>query len=268
LFLLLKSIRAAVGASFWSFVLLLLIMIVAGLMMSQLTQPTMSDESMPIDVRLRLFEHFGTFTKTMVTMFEITTANWVPVARLAMTHIGEPLAFMIILYRCVFCFAVVNVVRAVFMAETFRVANADDDVAMIKRDRAAAFMLAKMKAVFLALDRTGDGFVTWTEFSSMLQDDEVKNFMSMLDLDVHDCCNVFRILDTDGSGGVTCEEFMEGVKAIRGCAKRIDVATLMAITKKIETKLDTSLGLTINNAAKIDKNALLFRAEVQKSSRS
>lgn len=241
LFLLLKSIRAAIGASIWSFVLLLLIMIISGLIMSQLTHPSMKDDSLPIELRLQLFDHFGTFTKTMVTMFEITTANWVPVVRLTQGVVGETFAYFIVCYRCVFCFAVINVVRAVFMAETFRVASADDDVAMIKRDRAAAFMLGKMKAVFHALDQTGDGLVSWDEFSSMLHDEEVKNFMAILELDVHDCCNVFRILDTDASGGVTCLEFIEGVKHIRGTAKRIDVATLMTVTRKIEKKIDTAL---------------------------
>merc|ERR1719272_2928182 len=140
----------------------------------------MSDLSLPIEVRLELFDHFGTFTKTMVTMFEITTVNWVPTCRLVMSHIGEGIAYIIIFYRCLFCFAVVNVIRAVFMAETARVASADDEVAMLKRDRAAEFMQMKMKAVFADLDQTGDGLVTWDEFSASLQDEDVMNFMHIL----------------------------------------------------------------------------------------
>jgi len=135
------------------------------------------------------------------------------------------------------------------MAETARVAAADDEVAMLKRDRAAEFMLSKMKAVFHELDKTGDGLVTWQEFSSCLQDEDIINFMHILDLDVHDCRNVFRILDTDSSGGVSCEEFIDGVKAIRGFAKRIDVATLMTVTKKIDSRLQLVLGQAYGSPA-------------------
>ena len=58
-------------------------------------------------------DRFGTFTKTVVTMFELTTVNWAPVCRLLMTNIGEAWGYAIVFYRCFFCFAVVNVIGAV-----------------------------------------------------------------------------------------------------------------------------------------------------------
>merc|ERR1712228_221141 len=69
-------------------------------------------------------------------------------------------------------------------------------------------------------------------------DPVMRSFMSTLELDVEDCENVFQFLDLDGEGGITFDEFIQGMKAIRGSAKRIDVATVLKLTRKIDARLN------------------------------
>merc|ERR1712113_1234333 len=142
------------------------------------------------------------------------------------------------MYRCVFCFAVISVITAVFISETNRVASADDDIAMLNKDRASNLMVRRVKDLFAALDASGDGLITWDEFQPLMGDPVMRSFMSTLELDVEDCENVFQFLDLDGEGGITFDEFIQGMKTIRGGAKRIDVATVLKLTRKIDARLN------------------------------
>merc|ERR1712039_774208 len=73
----------------------------------------------------------------------------------------------------------------------------------------------------------------------MIADPVVTAFMSTMEIDAEDCKNVFNFLDLDHEGFITFEEFLQGLKSVRGQAKRIDVATLPKITRKIDSKLNT-----------------------------
>eukprot|EP00971_Amphidinium_carterae_P105934 2098200-Amphidinium_carterae.1 len=63
-----------------------------------------------LEVKKEVFSYFGTFYRTIITMFEITLANWAPSCRLLIDNVSEWYGLFYILYRCMFCFAVVKVV--------------------------------------------------------------------------------------------------------------------------------------------------------------
>merc|ERR1719223_1108717 len=76
-----------------------------------------------LEGRKEVFRFFGSFTRSMLTMFEITLGNWIPPCRSLMEHITEGYAALFILYKCVVGFAVAKVITGVFMCETFKVAS-------------------------------------------------------------------------------------------------------------------------------------------------
>merc|ERR1711874_598873 len=100
----------------------------------------------------------------MVTMFEVTLGNYMPPTRSLIDNVHMAWGVFLVFYRCVFCFAVINVIRAVFVAETNRIANADDEVAMMNKQRSAKVLHKKLNDLFTTLDKHGDGNIDYTDF--------------------------------------------------------------------------------------------------------
>merc|ERR1712232_362457 len=148
LYLLIKSIQASIGALVWSFVLLFFFQISCGMVLSQLLYEQMKNPDMPVEDKRLIFERFGTFIRSMLTTYEITFANWYPACRLLTEKVNESYAIFFILYRCCFCFAMVRVIAAVFIAETNRVVAADDQIAMTKKEKDKHIFFEKLKVLF------------------------------------------------------------------------------------------------------------------------
>jgi hypothetical protein len=237
LFLLIRSIQASVGALFWSFCLLFFIMLATGMLINQLLQNFFVDGSEGLEARRQVFEFYGTFIRTMITMFEVTLGNYMPPTRALINNVSMAWGVFLVVYRCVFCFAVINVIRAVFIAETSRVASGDDEVAMMNKARQTKALQKKLTDLFIEFDESGDGNIEWTDFQQGMNDTTMTQYMSTLELESGDLETLFHLLD-DGDGHVGVEEFINGVKSLKGTAKSIDMASMLKRFRGLEEKID------------------------------
>jgi len=89
LFLIVRSITACVNALLWSLTLLALLQTCVGLGLFQVLHKFLEDSSKDLKSRKLVFEYFGTFGRTIVTMYEISVGNWAPVCRLLMEEVSE-----------------------------------------------------------------------------------------------------------------------------------------------------------------------------------
>jgi len=241
LFLLVKSLAASMHALVWSFSLLFFIMMAAAMFTNQMLGTYFKDGSKDEKDRQEIFELFGNFPKAMFTMFEITLANWVLPVRTLMASVSGWYGVFFVMYRCFFCFAIVNVIRAVFITETNRVAHSDDEVAMMAKKRSSLSIVRKLQDVFDELDSDRDGRIDWMEFQAILKNPFLKEYMKTLELEVQDMVTLFNILD-NGDGGIDNQEFIEGISALRGSAKNLDILALQRIARRIEHKVDAFTG--------------------------
>lgn len=239
LYLLVRSIIASFNALLWALTILILLQTSVCLGLLQILYIFVQDNSQDLDKRRSVFEYFGTFTRGMVTMFEISVGNWVPVCRLLMEDVSEWFGLFFILYTCSLCFAVVNVIRAVFIAETGRIAAGDDEIAMMRKEQNREILAEKLRDIFEELDDSGDGVVSRQEFNQLITDTVMHKYLSSLDVDVHDMKVLFKILD-DGDGTISCEEFCKGVVTVKGQAKAIDMIRVEKCVQRIEKKVDTA----------------------------
>jgi len=74
----------------------------------------------------------------------------------------------------------------------------------------------------MTLDASGDGLVSWDEFSVLLSDPQLQLWMSTLDLETQDLVSLF----------------IDGATRLRGMARSLDVAQVMTSIKKLELKLE------------------------------
>merc|ERR1711865_622660 len=84
------------------------------------------------DDRWSLFLWFGTFLRSMLTMFEITLAPgaWSTVGRLLIFGVHWMYGIVFFLYGWIITFAVTRVITALFLKHTMNAATADAEIVM------------------------------------------------------------------------------------------------------------------------------------------
>merc|ERR1712216_75014 len=179
---------------------------------------------------------YGTFWRSMITMFEITFANWAPTCRLLVDNVSELFGLFFLLHRCIVGFAMLSVIQAVFIQQTMKSAQQDEDFIVQQKQREKDSYVAKLKALFTRLDKSGDGQLNWDEFNSLTDDNRMKFLMSALDVDVRDLQSLFLLLE-DGDGCINAEEFVDGLQRIKGPAQSLDMVNLLRIVGRIEARL-------------------------------
>merc|ERR1712061_39441 len=103
------------------------------------------------------FDYFGTITRGMFTMFEITFGDWVPCGRVLKERIDEWFGLFILVYRMLVGFAMMKVITGIFLHETFKVAATDDDIMIMEKVRQTKKHVKKMQLLFEEADDSGDG---------------------------------------------------------------------------------------------------------------
>merc|ERR1712039_310914 len=126
--------------------------------------------------------------------FELTLANWPPVARLLIEKVSEWFVFFCLVHKVIIGFAVVNVINGVFMQKTFKVAADDDHIMMSIKERNASTHRAKMTKVFNRGDMDRDGFLDGDDFQLMLSDPVLRNWLASMELQIHDIGGVFNLI--------------------------------------------------------------------------
>ncbi|CAE7943537.1 cal-1, partial [Symbiodinium sp. KB8] len=107
--LLLRCVQSSLQVLFWSLGLLGVIQCIAGMVIGQLLMPYMRNESVDVVRRAEVYKYFGTFNRTLLTMFEVLFANWAIPARVCIENVSEGFIYIFIFYRCLVGFAVLNV---------------------------------------------------------------------------------------------------------------------------------------------------------------
>ncbi|CAE8691131.1 unnamed protein product [Polarella glacialis] len=234
-----KCITASLGMLFWSLCLLFFIQCIGGMMLTILVSPFMENREIDPLVRRLVFRYYGTFSGSMLTMFEVLFANWPTACRILVDNVSEWFGLWFIIYRCLVGFAVLNVVNACFVQQTMSVAQQDTELMIHDKERAKTAYASKLRILFRELDNSGDGVVSWEEFAVLMTDDRLRSFLSAMEIDASDLQGLFEVLG-DGSGNLSADDFIAGAGRINGSAKAVDMAQLLSIVKRLDSKLESS----------------------------
>ncbi|CAK0797614.1 unnamed protein product [Prorocentrum cordatum] len=126
-------------------------------------------------------------------------------------------------------FAVLGVINGVFTQETFRVAAQDDFIMVHQKEASTRIHLNKMSRLFKAGDVSGDGLLDRGEFLQLMQNQEVRIWLSSMGLEAGDEVALFEYLDKDEDGNVSAEELIKGVGCLKGAARSLDL--IMCLNK-------------------------------------
>ncbi|CAK9113709.1 unnamed protein product [Durusdinium trenchii] len=238
--LLLKCIAASVKILFWSLFLLMIIQISAGMSISYLVSEYLVDPTVDIKNREAVFRYYGSFTKTLLTMFEVLFANWAPPCRVLIDNVSEWYALVFVIYRCFVGFAVLNVVNAVFVQSTMKVAQADEEFILLEKKKAEQAYRRKVNSLFRQVDTSGDGKIDAHEFKRLLKAPKLQAWLTQLEIETNDLWGLFKMLD-QGEGEISLKDFEDGTMRIKGLARSYDVAQLQISVQRIQQKLENLL---------------------------
>jgi len=188
----------------------------------------------------RVYEYFGSFTRSLLTMFELTLANWPTASRVMMEEVNELWLIYAVAHKMMLGFAVIGVINGVFIQETFNVAKLDNIVMVRQTMRKENVHKAKMNALFVEADTNGDGCVDLDEWKLVCQDDWVKIWLASQDLDVRDAEALFHMID-DGDGMITSDELILGVARLKGPAGSMDMLRLIEEVRAVVGDVQTEL---------------------------
>jgi len=219
--------RLSMWVLLWSSLVLVFTMTLCGIAMNRVLASFMLDaSSVDIKQRREMFLYFGSFTRSLLTMQEITLGNHVPVMRLLVEHAGEGWMYLFMIYKLIVGFGLVTVIRAVFMHETFRVAATDNELMIMQKTRMIEKHKEQMTLLFKGADASGDGNLSFDEFMTIVRDPFVKMWLSAMELSTDDVQLLFRLIGGDDMR-ISPEELIKGTARLKGAARSIDMFIVM-----------------------------------------
>jgi len=199
-----------------------------------------------LDDQRIVFTYFGTSLRAIFTMFEVTLGNWPPACRILAERVSEWFFIIGILHKLSIGFALVGVMNAVFMQETFKTAAMDDNVMVRQKKRAKQKHMEKMHHLMNEAsmhDNDGDNDTISREaFLKICSDPQVALWLSSLELDVKDAANLFRLIDDSNDGVLTVDELANGVAKLKGPAKSLDMLTCIYQQRELSIDVRTMEG--------------------------
>merc|ERR1719240_2508769 len=169
-----KSLQVCVAVLLWTTVLLFFVEMMVGLFLTNMLAHEIENPKRSLSDRIELFKYFGTFSRTMISMTELTLGNFVPICRLLTENIGEEYGHAILLYKLSVGFGMFKVMSGVFLHETFKAAGTDDDLMVVQKNRAHRKHQQKMMSLFNAADSADQGYISRQQFAEILEDPDVR----------------------------------------------------------------------------------------------
>jgi len=248
LYYIIKALAGCWKALGWSAVLLLVIQSFTSIFISLvLFSAYFPDDGRPIDQRREVFVYFGTFTRSLLTTFEMTMGNWPIPARVLCENVSEWFMWVFMLHKMVVGFAFIGVINAMFVQETFQVAQTDDLTMVLKKRKQVRIQKMKLDKLFLAADNDNDGRVSRSEFAGLLGHSDVKLWLASMDYSANDPDFLFDLLDQNGSGDLSAAEFLRGMTRLRGVARAMDLLHL----EGQHDQTNQTVGLASNRLGKL-----------------
>lgn len=175
---------------------------------------------------------FDSLPKTMLSLFMSFTGgvDWWKLQEmfLDISILYGLLFFIFIIFSLI---SVMNVVMSIFVSDSMEFARADSEIRNrweLQESRRRWQMLSN---IFEDMDVNKIGRLSFDDFKTQMEREEVRSLFSYLEMDVTDVSAFFRLLDVDRTESLDVEEFVIGCLRLCGISNKIDMDISMQEVK-------------------------------------
>eukprot|EP00928_Gymnodinium_smaydae_P073117 TRINITY_DN5635_c0_g4_i1.p1 TRINITY_DN5635_c0_g4~~TRINITY_DN5635_c0_g4_i1.p1 ORF type:complete len:568 (+),score=73.44 TRINITY_DN5635_c0_g4_i1:58-1761(+) len=213
--------------------LLMIMMLLPGILVSQLLQDFIRDDGFDIELRREIHSFYGNAFISTYTFFEMTMSGcWPNYVTPVVKRVSSWYLVLFIPYITFVVFAVIRIITALFLKATMDIATSDAEMVAVEQMQKKEHMMRKLRMLFEDADESGDGLLTLPELESLMEDPKVKSWLNTLGLEVHETKLLFHLID-DGDGYITADEFLRGVGRLKGSSRAMDTEALRQSVEKV-----------------------------------
>jgi Ca2+-binding EF-hand superfamily protein len=103
----------------------------------------------------------------------------------------------------------------------------DDDLVTMVKEKERTLFRKKLEEMFDGLDTNLDGYMTWSEFEVITQNQRWRSWADKLGIPMSDVEGLFEML-AGSDGRVSFKEFSYGIQRVKGPAKSVDMVWLLS----------------------------------------
>eukprot|EP00928_Gymnodinium_smaydae_P073118 TRINITY_DN5635_c0_g5_i1.p1 TRINITY_DN5635_c0_g5~~TRINITY_DN5635_c0_g5_i1.p1 ORF type:complete len:285 (+),score=42.59 TRINITY_DN5635_c0_g5_i1:212-1066(+) len=222
--------------------LLFIMMLLPGILISQLLQDVIGDEGYDVELRREIHALYGNAFTSTYTFFEVTMSGcWPNYVTPVVKRVSAWYLALFIPYITFVVFAVIRIITALFLKATMDMATSDAEMVAVEQMKKKEEMMRKLRLLFEDADESGDGLLSLSELEHLLEDAKVKSWLHTLGLEVHETKLLFHLID-DGKGYITVDEFLRGIGRLKGASRAVDTEALRRSVDKL-LNLTTALYL-------------------------
>jgi len=236
----------------WSIVLLLMIMYVFSILFTDAVTSKVQDAMLLADDAIEnvdadllqsnvgSYEVFGSLFLSMSTLYQCISGgmDWSD-AYSPLRDLGGVWGAFFMSYIAFCYFAVLNVMAGVFCQSAIESAARDPET--IKQKVLAEHERVELHAfqVFKIIDNDADGRISLSEFMVGITHGEVQAMLEVLDLSAEDPAALFQLLGpSQTTDELSFSSFLKGVKRVRGQARALQSAKVMAQSESTQREID------------------------------
>ncbi|CAE7360817.1 Scn11a [Symbiodinium natans] len=230
------SIISTLGSVFWTSLLLVVLFYLFGTLIAQVVsdhcrQVKFHSED-PQDCANeamfgKLLHYWSSVPEAMLTLLMAITGglSWND-ALMPLRPISEIAVIGLLMYIVITVLAILNVVTGVFCNMAIESARADKDIAIMQQIHKHEAQVESLREIFHEIDLDGSNVITVVELKEAMKGQKMSSFMQSLDISTNDVFTLFMVIDADGSGEITLDEFVYGCMQLQGPAKGLQIARM------------------------------------------
>mmetsp|Transcript_464 Transcript_464/g.2051 ORF Transcript_464/g.2051 Transcript_464/m.2051 type:complete len:336 (+) Transcript_464:3-1010(+) len=236
IFLLLSASVSMLG---WSLLAVLSIMVLFAVIFTQSANEYLWDlhrQGHPRTPQQDLMQQdFGDMGKTIYSLYTAITGgrNWGTYTD-ELYEVGWAYAIIFVFFISFSFFGVMNIVTSVFVECAMQTTQKHRDLLVEEKRSFELDHLKHMREIFKEIDMDNSGTVEYDELRLRLRDDvQLQDYFKALELNPTDTLTLFELLDQDGCGRLTVDEFCDGAMRLKGEARAFDINFLIQENRKL-----------------------------------
>lgn len=229
------SIGACVTALFWLMILVMGLTYIFAIVLTQTVTMHKTREGKEfMEKEESLHALFGSLDRTLIVLFQVVSDgwDWRSVSEPLSDNCSEWFTVVFAVYMVFMLIGLMNIATATVVDSSLRVASEEQRNKMIN-------------GLWKSFSDQGDsnGEIDRETFEQNMSKPDMQAFLEFLELDAIRAveCDLFSLVDDDGSGAINKQELVKGCMNLAGTSKSLDLTRLRRVADKISSKLNQQI---------------------------